>query len=123
MATHRHERVRELLKRAVCEALRREVPVGDAGLICVNDVELGGDLKNARIFISILGDAAQQRAAMALLRKARPLIQEHVAKEVILKFTPRLRFSIDDSVERGNHVLRLIEELEKEQQEKGSSVP
>ena len=113
MATHRHERVRELLKRSICEALRREVPVGEAGLISVNDVELGGDLRNARVFISILGDAEQQRSAMAMLRKARPLIQDYIAREVILKFTPRLRFSVDDSVERGNHVLRLIEELEK----------
>ena len=52
MSSHRHERVRELLKRAIGEAIRREVPVGDAGLISVNDVDLSGDLRNARVFIT-----------------------------------------------------------------------
>lgn len=112
MASHRHERVRELLKRAIGEAIRREIPVGDAGLISVNDVELGGDLRNARVFISILGTPEQQKSGLSLLHQTRHLIQDHVAREVILKYTPVLRFSIDHSIERGNRVLKLIEELE-----------
>ena len=113
MSSHRHERVRELLKRAIGEAIRREIPVGDAGLISVNDVDLSGDLRNARIFISVLGNAVQQRAGLALLHKNRVRIQGLVAKEVILKYTPHLRFVVDDTVERGNRVLKLIEELER----------
>lgn len=113
MSSHRHERVRELLKRAIGEAIRREIPVGDAGLISVNDVDLGGDMRNARIFISVLGNAGQQRAGLALLRKNRARIQGLVAKQVILKYTPHLRFVVDDTVERGNRVLKLIEELER----------
>jgi len=113
MSSHRHERVRELLKRAIGEAIRREIPVGDAGLISVNDVDLSGDLRNARIFISVLGNAVQQRAGLALLQKNRARIQGLVAKEIILKYTPHLRFVVDDTVERGNRVLKLIEELER----------
>lgn len=113
MSSHRHERVRELLKRAIGEAIRREIPVGDAGVISVNDVDLSGDLRNARVFISVLGNATQQRAGLALLQQNRGRIQGLVAKEVILKYTPHLRFVVDDSVERGNRVLQLIEELER----------
>jgi ribosome-binding factor A len=113
MSSHRHERVRELLKRAIGEAIRREVPVGDAGLISVNDVDLSGDLRNARVFISVLGNVEQQRTGLGLLQKNRARIQGLVAKEVILKYTPHLRFVVDDSIERGNRVLRLIEELER----------
>lgn len=113
MPSHRHERVRELLKRAVGEAIRTEVPVGRAGLITVNDVEVGGDLRSARVFISVLGNAEQQKAGLALLQENRTRIQDLVAHAVILKFTPRLRFVVDDSVERGNRVLQLIEELER----------
>ena len=117
MASHRHERVRELLKRAIGEAIRREIPVGDGGLITVNDVDVGGDLRQARVFISVLGNPEQQRTGLALLRKNRARIQGLVAKEVILKYTPHLRFSVDDTVERGNRVLRLIEELERSSSE------
>lgn len=113
MPSHRNERVRELLKRAIGEAIRTEIPIGHAGLITVNDVEVGGDLRNARVFISVLGNAEQQRAGLALLQENRLRIQDLVAHAVILKYTPRLRFVVDGSVERGNRVLRLIEELER----------
>jgi ribosome-binding factor A len=113
MASHRHERVRELLKRTIGEAVRSEIPVGRAGLITVNDVEVGGDLRSARVFISVLGNAEQQKAGLTLLQENRLRIQDLVAHSVILKYTPRLRFVVDDSVERGNRVLQLIEELER----------
>ncbi|HXI53451.1 MAG TPA: 30S ribosome-binding factor RbfA [Candidatus Saccharimonadales bacterium] len=113
MPSHRKERVRELLKRAIGEAIRREIPVGQAGLISVNDVELGGDLRSARVFVSILGNPEQQRTGMAILQRSRPRLQDLVAKAVVLKYTPRLRFVVDDSVARGDHILSLIEELER----------
>jgi ribosome-binding factor A len=113
MASHRQERVRELLKRALGEAIRQEIPVGEAGLVTVNDVEIGGDLRSARVFISVLGNAEQQRSGLALLQKNRVRIQGLVAKSVILKYTPHLRFVVDDSVQRGNRILQLLEELER----------
>jgi len=113
MASHRHERVRELLKRSIGEAIRREIPVGEAGLITVNDVELGGDLRNARVFISVLGNSNQQKTGLAMLQRNRARLQGLVAKAVILKYTPHLHFVVDDSVERGNRVLQIIEELER----------
>ena len=61
------QRVRELLKRAIGEAIRREFPVSEAGLITVNDVDVAGDLKSATVFISILGNADQQKRGLALL--------------------------------------------------------
>jgi ribosome-binding factor A len=113
MASRRVERVRSLLQREIGEAIRRELPVGEAGIITVNDVDIGGDLRNARVFVSILGSPEQQKAGLALLEKNRARLQGIVAKSVILKYTPQLRFVMDDSVQRGNRVLQVIEELEK----------
>ncbi len=113
MSSHRLERVRELLKREIGEAIRREIPVGQAGLVTVNDVEVAGDLKTAAVYISILGGSEQQRTGQLLLQQVRPRIQEHVARTVLLKYTPVLRFVTDDSIVRGNRVLQIIEDLEK----------
>ena|SRR2546426_2361879 len=113
MASHRLQRVRELLKREIGEAIRREIPISQAGLVTVNDVDIAGDLRVATVFIGILGNAEQQRTGLGLLRKNRPRIQDLVAKAVILKYTPKLRFVVDDSVERGNRVLDILAELEK----------
>lgn len=114
MPTLRHERVRELLKRAIGEAVRREFNVSDVGLITVNDIEVGGDLKSAVVFVSLLGNADQQKRALLALEEHRIRIQGLVAKSVILKYTPTLKFVVDDSIVRGNRVLQIIEELEKE---------
>jgi ribosome-binding factor A len=106
-------RVRELLKREIGEAIRREIPVDQAGLVTVNDVDVTGDLRVATVFIGILGSSEQQRTGLALLQKNRARIQGLVAKAVILKYTPQLRFMVDDSVARGNRVLDIIAELER----------
>jgi len=114
MSSLRHERVRELLKRAIGEAVRREFNVDDVGLITVNDVDVGGDLKSAVVFISVLGNPSQQKRALQVLDENRIRIQGLVAKSVVLKYTPMLKFLVDDSIVRGNKVLQIIDELEKE---------
>jgi ribosome-binding factor A len=113
MPSHRLLRVRELLKREIGEAIRREIPVQQAGLVTVNDVDVAGDLKNARVYIGLLGTTEQKKTALDLLNKNRPRIQSIVAKTVVLKYTPRLKFLFDESVTRGSRVLQIIEELEK----------
>lgn len=114
MPSHRLLRVRELLKREIGEAIRRELPVEQAGLVTVNDVDVAGDLRVATVFVGILGNAEQQRTGIAMLQKNRARIQGLVAKSVILKYTPQLRFVVDESVARGNRVLEIINELERD---------
>ena len=113
MASHRLLRVRELLKREIGEAIRREVPVQQAGLVTVNDVDVAGDLKNAKVYLGLLGTTEQKKTALKMLNDQRTRIQSLVAKTVVLKYTPKLKFVVDESVDRGNRVLRIIEELEK----------
>jgi ribosome-binding factor A len=106
-------RVRELLKRQIGEAIRREIPIERAGLVTVNDVDVTGDLRQATVFIGILGSSEQQRTGLALLQRNRLRIQGLVAKSVVLKYTPHLRFVVDDSVARGNRVLEILADLER----------
>src|SRR5215469_2953643 len=113
MPSLRLQRVRELLKREIGEAIRREFQVSDAGLITVNDVDVSGDLHSAVVYVSILGNPEQQKRGIALLAQHRKRIQGLVGRAVVLKYTPTLKFVVDDSVVRGNRVLQIIEELEK----------
>ena len=113
MPSLRLQRVRELLKREIGEAIRREFHVGECGLISVNDVDVAGDLKSATVFISILGNSDQQKRGFQLLTDHRVRLQNLVGRSVVLKYTPALKFVFDDSIARGNRVLQIIEELEK----------
>ena len=107
----RLERVRELLKREIGEIIRRELPVADAGLISVNDVIVASDLHTATVFVGIFGNAQTQKRGIELLEQNRKRIQSMVATAVILKYTPQLRFVVDDSIERGNRVMQILDEL------------
>ena len=113
MASLRLQRVRELLKREIGEAIRREFHVSECGLISVNDVDVAGDLKSATVFISILGNPDQQKRGFQMLNDHRIRIQGLVARAIVLKYTPKLKFAFDDSIVRGNKVLQIIDELEK----------
>ncbi len=112
MPSVRQERVRELLKREIGEAIRREFDVTEVGLINVNDIELAGDLKSAAVFVSIFGNADQQKRGLTRLADHRIRIQSAVARAIVLKYTPVLRFVRDETVARGNRVMQILEELE-----------
>lgn len=109
----RLQRVRELLKREVGEIIRRELPVAEVGLININDVMVSGDLRSALVYVGIFGTAEQKKRGTEMLRKKHKHIQGLVGKAVVLKYTPKLRFIVDDSIERANRVLEILEELDK----------
>ncbi len=108
----RMQRVRELLKREIGEVIRRELPVAEAGLININDVMVSADLHSALVYVGIFGTEQQKKHGSALLQKNRKRIQGLVGKAVVLKYTPQIRFIVDDSIERGNRVLEILEELD-----------
>jgi len=113
MQSLRHQRVRELLKREIGEVIRREIPAGATGFITVNDVGVSGDLKSAKVFVGIIGSPEQRQKGLAELNLQRLRIQDLTGRALVLKHTPRLRFALDDSIERGNRVLKLLDEIEK----------
>jgi ribosome-binding factor A len=109
----RLERVRELLKRELGEILRREIPMSEAGLLTVNEVGVAADLKSATVFVGVIGTTEQRKRAATLLDKESKRIQGMIGRAVVLKYTPHLKFVIDESIERGNRVLEILDELEK----------
>lgn len=114
MSSLRLQRVRELLKREIGEVIRREFPAdAGPGLITVNDVAVSADLHSAVVYVGILGNADQQKQGWALLQQNRKRIQGLVGRSVVLKYTPQLKFVMDESVEQGNKVLKIMEELER----------
>jgi ribosome-binding factor A len=105
-------RVRELLKREIGSILARGYDF-DA-LVTINDVDVTPDLRKGHVFIGIIGADGRGNAIVARLNRDRGSIQRQLAKRVVLKFTPKLHFKMDGSVERGVRTLSILEELEHE---------
>ena len=112
MPSLRQQRVRELLKRTVGEILRRELDSESCGIITVNDVGMASDLHSAMVFVSVLGSDEQKRTAAKRLKSERSRIQYMLGREVVLKYTPRIKCELDDAIEAGDRVMSILEEME-----------
>lgn len=106
--SRRMERVNELLKREISSVLQRDFEF-DGSLVTVNAVEASQDLKEAKVFVGILG--GHEPAVIQRLNEQHGFIQGRVMKRVVLKNTPVLRFVSDHSVERGVDIVNLLDEV------------
>jgi len=109
-------RVNELLKRVVAEALFRVMTDArfDLSSVTVTGVETSSDLRTARVRVSIRDHKGDRNAMLARIRGHSREIQQIVHKSVILKYTPRLHFELDESIEQGDHVLDVLSNMERE---------
>ena len=114
----RMERVRELLKRQIGEVIRREYAVEEVGVVTVNEVGVANDLQSATVYVGIIGNEDQRKKALDVLQKDRKRLQGMVGREVVLKYTPQLKFVADESVTKGNRVLAILDELEQKEKKK-----
>jgi ribosome-binding factor A len=125
VAGNRLERVNELLKREIADTLFREMTGEDfnPAAVTVTRVITSSDLHHARVFVSIRGEEDRRRDLMRLLQKHRVAFQQRINRDVRIKYTPQLIFEEDPSIERGAHVLSVIEKLEQEHPEWGEEEP
>lgn len=110
MAKHRLERVNELLKRELSDLLMREIQF-DAPLVTVQHVDVTPDLKNAHVYISVIGTPGQSKGAISQLYTRRPHLQFLLSRRVVMKHTPQLHFKLDEGIERGTRIIHLMDEL------------
>ncbi|GAC1471238.1 MAG: 30S ribosome-binding factor RbfA [Chamaesiphon sp.] len=117
MATSRRiSRVAELIKREVSQMVLHDIKddrVG-AGIVTVTDVDVSGDLQHAKIFVSIYGTDEAKSETMVGLKAATGYVRSELGKRVRLRRTPEVVFLEDRSLERGDRILSLLNQLNKE---------
>lgn len=117
MGVDRLQRVDSLLKRVIAEGMF-SVMQGDSvapGLITVTGVKCGKDLRDATVTVSVFGDDTLKKTAIQHLTHNAKRFQALINREVRLKFTPRLVFKLDLSLEKGDEVLAILSKLEEAQ--------
>lgn len=107
---HRLERVSKVLKRELGAILLREIDFTPV-LVTVSSVDVTPDLKQAHVYVTVLGNPGQQQRALEKLEHNRVHLQSEIAKRVSLKHTPHLFFKLDGSLERGSRILNIMNEL------------
>jgi ribosome-binding factor A len=92
--------------------LRRGSSIEKHGLITVNNVKVTSDLHSAVVFASILGSDQQKKRGTEWLDKKRKRLQGQLAREVILKYSPELKFIVGDTIHEGDRILEILDELD-----------
>lgn len=122
MATSRRvARVSELIKREVSQMLLTDIKddrVG-AGMVSVTDVDVSGDLQHAKIFVSIYGTSEAKAETMAGLKAATGFVRSELGQRIRLRRTPEVVFLEDNSLERGDRILSLLNRLSQEREANG----
>lgn len=107
-------RVNELLQREISAHLRRK-HAGESVAITITSVEVTGDLREAKVYYSVLGDDAAIAAAGRLLRRKRDEIREMLAKNVIIRHVPLLTFLHDNQAPRTVRIETLLAEIDRQE--------
>lgn len=112
MPTRRQERVSERIHEEISEVLQNRIRDPRLATVTVTGVEVSPDLKAAQVFISTLGDRESRNRALQGLERASKYIRRELAHRLQMRFTPELRFALDESWERGARIDELLEQLQ-----------
>ena len=114
MSVDRLERVNALLRREISEALYKVFAGDTLNLACITitNVDTSRNLRNATVSVSIFGHDHERGTILRKLAHKADALQSIINRDLTLKYTPRLRFVLDASVEKGDHVLDLLNHLE-----------
>jgi ribosome-binding factor A len=107
---HRMLRVNEVVKRELSGIISREIAF-EGSLVTINHVDVTSDLKNAHVFVSVLGSATGE-SVVKKLEEHRAAFQSELASHVTMKFTPHLLFHLDESIARGSRVLEILQKID-----------
>jgi len=112
--SQRTDRLDSQIRQELMDLLQREMKDPRLGFATITRVETARDLGHARIWVSVLGTDLERERTMSALRVATPWLRRKLGERLSLRHVPELTMREDDSIESGDRVLRIIQELEEE---------
>ena len=112
----RIDRVNELLRSEISYLIARQIKDPRvAGVISITEVIASSDLRSARVYVSVMGNENDRQGALEGIRSAASFLRRELRGRVNLRHAPHLTFQLDDSIEEGDRVLRLMDGLPPEE--------
>ena len=112
MASNRISRINEEIQRQLSADIRRLKDPRVSGMVSVTRVDTTGDLRYARIYVSVL-DKSQEKDVLKGLKSAGGFLRRELGGALGLRYTPELLFEADDSIAYGAHILELMQDVER----------
>lgn len=117
MPARRVLKAAEAIREVVAMAILTELRDPRITNVTVTYVEVSPDMRHAKVHVSVMGDEAQQNLSLRGLQSAAGFLQQKVAKRIDTRYTPRIRFVLDQGVKHSIEVTRILGELLPEDEE------
>jgi len=111
----RIEKLQELIKQEVGKMLLMDIKDSRIGFVTVTAVEMTGDLREAKIFVSIMGNDEQIQSTWEGLQSALGFIRREIGKRIKIRFTPEISFALDKSLDYSEHIQKLLLKVKAEE--------
>lgn len=121
MGQLRVEKVQELMKQEVSKIILQELKDPRIGFVTVTQVEATGDLRSAKIYVSLMGSEQQVRDCWEGLTSSLGFIRREIGKRIRLHFTPELSFQLDKSLDYSAHIQKLLNDINQQAAEKAKT--
>lgn len=110
----RTDRVGDLIAREISLIIDRELKDPSIGFVTVTSARVTADFRYADVYVSVFGDEAKMEKSMEGLRRASPFIRSLIGRRIRIRYTPEIRFRLDNSLIRGEQIDKLLKEIENE---------
>ena len=110
MSRGRPKKIADLMQREISELLQREVRDPRVGMVTLTSVDVSPDMSHAKVFFTMLDKEHLEETTRGLQRAA-SFLRSQLSRRMSMYKTPELRFVYDESVERGDHLSRLIDSV------------
>ena len=118
---HRQEKLGELFAAELSDLLRTRVKDPRVGFASITHVEVSGDYRHAKIFVSVMGSEEERDNTMKALKHASGFLRHELASRITLRYMPEIVFKLDTSIEKGSRILEMIRENEKAMAQSGDA--
>jgi ribosome-binding factor A len=115
LANFRNGRVAEQMKKELSDIISHRIKDPRVGFVTVTGVEVTVDLQQSTAYITVLGDAEKVSETLEALSQAKGFIRSEIGKRIRLRKTPELDFKVDQSIEYGNRINKLLHDLNKDE--------
>lgn len=116
--TYRQEKLGELIAAELSELIRTRLKDPRVGFTSITRVEVSGDYRHAKVYVSVMGTPDEQAETMKGLQHATSFLRHELAGRLTLRYMPEIAFKLDHSLEKGAQILALIQQVEQEDQAK-----
>ena len=108
----RIEKLQELIKQEMSKMLLTDLKDPRIGFVTVTDVEMTGDLREAKIYVSVMGGTEQVKSSLEGLNSALGFVRREIGQRIRLRLTPEISFALDTSLDYGDHIQKLLLQVE-----------